>query len=257
MFALVWQEILLITIAVLVGLPLGYKLRDWLSPVKTTAASSQEAIKAEQDAKAAQAFQLAQETQAQLAAQDMPENTEQDLEEDRHVREAEENEAKVEAKAETEEVEIAQPEAKELESKSLEDHDAPAEVLSEADLEAEEKQMATALAQLPKDASAEDKANLVGKRPAGLLTAARDGQADDLKQIKGVGKVIEGKLHGLGIYHFDQIASLSRKEINWVTTFLSFKGRIDREDWLGQARILAQGGETEFSKRAQKTKLYD
>ena len=95
------------------------------------------------------------------------------------------------------------------------------------------------LAALPADASPEDKANAVGQRPADSLTAPRAGKADDLQKIKGIGKVIEAKLHDLGIYHFDQIAGWSRDEINWVTTFLSFKGRIDREEWVSQAKDLA------------------
>jgi predicted flap endonuclease-1-like 5' DNA nuclease len=200
---------------------------------------------------AAKTFQLAQETEAKLAAEDVSTAVETDgatKEEETPVSES--TTAEVEANAETSEEAV-------VEADDIEEESAPAETLSEEDLAAEEEKMATALAALPKDASAEDKANLVGNRPSSLLDAPRNDEADDLKQIKGVGKVIEGKLNGLGIYHFDQVANLSRKEINWVTTFLSFKGRIDREDWLGQARILSEGGETEFSKRAQKTKLYD
>lgn len=82
------------------------------------------------------------------------------------------------------------------------------------------------------------------------LDGPRNGQADDLKMIKGVGPKLEQTLNGLGIYHFDQIASWSRENIAWVDESLSFKGRIDREDWLAQAKTLAQGLETEFSKRA-------
>ncbi|MDX5369017.1 MAG: NADH-quinone oxidoreductase subunit E, partial [Alphaproteobacteria bacterium] len=33
---------------------------------------------------------------------------------------------------------------------------------------------------------------------------------------------------------------------------LKFKGRIERDDWIGQAKVLAEGGETEFSKRVEK-----
>lgn len=82
-----------------------------------------------------------------------------------------------------------------------------------------------------------------------LLEGARGGTADDLKRIKGVGPKIEGILNELGIYHFDQIASWTDENKAWVDTRLKFKGRIDREDWIAQARVLATGGETEFSKR--------
>jgi predicted flap endonuclease-1-like 5' DNA nuclease len=89
-----------------------------------------------------------------------------------------------------------------------------------------------------------------GKRPAGLV-AARGGKADDLKWVKGIGKQNEGRLHGLGIWHFDQIAAWTRENIEWVGSYLAFPGRIDREEWIKQAKALASGKETEFSKRAK------
>lgn len=91
-----------------------------------------------------------------------------------------------------------------------------------------------------------------GEGPASqpaALDKPRDGVADDLKRIKGIGKVIEGKLNGLGIWHFDQIALWGDEESNWVNGHLSFKGRIQREDWINQAKALAAGEQTEFSKR--------
>lgn len=128
---------------------------------------------------------------------------------------------------------------------------APVKKLTAAQLKKEEAEASAKLAALPKGASAEDKANAVGKKPRGLPQARKTG-ADDLKQIKGVGQVIEGKLNAQGIWHFDQIAKWGRPEILWFDTFLSFKGRIDRDDWIKQAGILASGGETEFSKRVSK-----
>lgn len=83
-----------------------------------------------------------------------------------------------------------------------------------------------------------------------LLEGARGGAADNLKRIKGVGPKIEGILNELGVYHFDQIAAWTEENKAWVDTRLRFKGRIDREDWIAQAKILAAGGETEFSRRA-------
>ncbi len=65
------------------------------------------------------------------------------------------------------------------------------------------------------------------------------GQADDLKKISGVGPVLEGKLNGLGIYHFWQIARWNEAEIAWVDGFLNFKGRIQRDEWIAQASKLA------------------
>ena len=68
---------------------------------------------------------------------------------------------------------------------------------------------------------------------------APDGEADDLKEISGVGPVLEGKLNDLGIYHYSQIAALTKDEIASIDDQLNFKGRIDRDDWLGQAKTLA------------------
>ena len=84
------------------------------------------------------------------------------------------------------------------------------------------------------------------------LTAPRGGTADDLKLLKGVGPKLEQTLHDLGFYHFDQIARWTEAEVAWVDTRLKFKGRIQRDGWIDQARTLAAGGDTEFSKRSKK-----
>ncbi len=84
------------------------------------------------------------------------------------------------------------------------------------------------------------------------LDKARGGKKDNLKRIKGIGPKIEGILNKLGIYHFDQIAVWNRKTVAWVDDYLSFKGRIDREEWIKQAKLLAKGEDTEFSKRVDK-----
>ncbi len=93
-------------------------------------------------------------------------------------------------------------------------------------------------------------------RPA-ALTAARGGKADDLKQIKGVGPKMETLLNSLGFYHFDQIAAWSAAEVAWVDANLEgFKGRVTRDDWVAQAKTLAAGGETAFSKRVEDGEVY-
>lgn len=86
-----------------------------------------------------------------------------------------------------------------------------------------------------------------GDKPA--LLDAPEGEADDLKLIKGVGPKLEEKLNALGVWHFRQIAGWSAAEVAWVDDQLSFRGRIMRDDWIGQAKTLADGGEIEFSSR--------
>lgn len=90
-----------------------------------------------------------------------------------------------------------------------------------------------------KATKAADKAE-VGTRPANLLDAARDGQADDLKLISGVGPKLEELLHENGVYHFDQIAAWKKAEIEYMDDKLSFHGRIERDDWIKQAKELAK-----------------
>lgn len=82
-------------------------------------------------------------------------------------------------------------------------------------------------------------------RPAGI---AKPAQPDDLKMISGVGPKIEGILHSLGIYTFDQVAKWKKAEREWIDGYLRFKGRIEREDWVKQAKALAKGGEAEYIK---------
>lgn len=95
-----------------------------------------------------------------------------------------------------------------------------------------------------------------GTKPAGL-SAPRDGGADNLKEIKGVGPKLEQLLHSMGFYHFDQIANWSADEVAWVNANLKgFKGRVTRDNWIEQAKILASGGETEFSKRVEDGGVY-
>lgn len=90
----------------------------------------------------------------------------------------------------------------------------------------------------------------VGVKPE-LFANAPDKGADDLKMIKGVGPKLEALLNRLGVWRFDQIASWSADEVAWVDDHLEgFKGRVERDDWVAQAKILAEGGETEFSLRA-------
>jgi NADH-quinone oxidoreductase subunit E len=72
------------------------------------------------------------------------------------------------------------------------------------------------------------------------LAAPRDGGADDLKQISGVGPKLEGVLNELGFWHFDQIAKWTEADISWVDSRLKFKGRIVRDDWMAQAVALAK-----------------
>lgn len=100
--------------------------------------------------------------------------------------------------------------------------------------DADEKQPAAAVAK----PSLNDK-----NRPAGI---ERPATVDDLKLISGVGPKIEGILHELGIFTFAQVGAWKKAEREWVDGYLNFKGRIERDDWVKQAKALAKGGEAEY-----------
>ena len=93
-----------------------------------------------------------------------------------------------------------------------------------------------------------------GSRPAGIAAPA-DGEADDLKLIKGIGPKNEKACNGLGIYQFRQIADWTPDEAIWVGHHIAFPGRIEREHWIAQARLLASGGETEHSRAVKSGSL--
>ncbi len=63
--------------------------------------------------------------------------------------------------------------------------------------------------------------------------------ADDLKQLSGVGPALEKKLHEAGVTSFAQIAAWTDAEVEEFGEKLSFKGRIEREGWIEQAKELA------------------
>jgi predicted flap endonuclease-1-like 5' DNA nuclease len=87
------------------------------------------------------------------------------------------------------------------------------------------------------------------KKDAGKPKAIRKpAKPDDLKLISGVGPKLEGVLNGLGVYRFEQVGGWKKAEREWVDGYLNFKGRIERDDWVRQAKALAKGGEAEYIK---------
>lgn len=78
------------------------------------------------------------------------------------------------------------------------------------------------------------------ERPAHLLDAddevASDAEPDDLKLIKGVAGVLEARLHDMGITTFKEITTWDDADMDRIDDHLGFEGRIQRDDWQGQAR---------------------
>ena len=84
-------------------------------------------------------------------------------------------------------------------------------------------------------------------RPKGL-PGARGGKADKLQMISGVGPKLEKTLHGLGFFHFDQIAGWGKDQVDWVDEHLRYKGRIERDEWIAQCKLLAADDMDQFNK---------
>lgn len=99
------------------------------------------------------------------------------------------------------------------------------------------------------------KAEEVGAKPSGLMKQARGGKADNLTLIDGVGNAIEQKMFKLGIFHFDQVAKMSKAELTWLGNMVGFPGRPERENWKGESKVLAAGGTTEHAKRVERGEI--
>jgi predicted flap endonuclease-1-like 5' DNA nuclease len=83
----------------------------------------------------------------------------------------------------------------------------------------------------------------------------RSAPREDLKRIRGIGVLIENRLNTMGVVAYEQIANWTAADIDRVSQSLDFKGRIERENWVEQARILASGGATEFSRRVDRGEM--
>ncbi|MFP1631525.1 hypothetical protein ACLB6G_07285 [Zhengella sp. ZM62] len=105
------------------------------------------------------------------------------------------------------------------------------------------------------EATPEPGAGPAAEPPAEPAPPAGGGPApDDLKRIRGIGPQNEARLHAAGITTFAQIAGWSRKDQAAWGERLAFPGRIEREEWVKQARALARGQETASSGRSASRK---
>ncbi len=74
--------------------------------------------------------------------------------------------------------------------------------------------------------------------PRGAAPEAAAGSPDDLTRVKGIGKVMEKKLHELGITSLRQLAELQPPDIRRINAAIEFPGRAERERWVEQARSM-------------------
>ncbi|MEO0342282.1 MAG: hypothetical protein AAF198_02485 [Pseudomonadota bacterium] len=139
----------------------------------------------------------------------------------------------------------------------LEESDASATAMPAAAVSAPAAKKAAPKKAAPKKAAAKKPATKAAPKKATkpkppVLFKSRPEQVDDLKLISGVGPKLETTLHDIGVYQFAQVANWKKADIATVDDKLKFKGRIERDDWVAQAKILAKGGDTEFSAKKRK-----
>ena len=88
-------------------------------------------------------------------------------------------------------------------------------------------------------------------KPA-ALAAPRDGVGDKLQTIEGIGPALEKLCQEMGIFHFDQIAGWGVGEVAWMDSNLKgFKGRVTRDKWVRQSKLIGEVGIDEFLRRAK------
>ena len=92
-------------------------------------------------------------------------------------------------------------------------------------------------------------AKIVGHSPAKV---AKPAKPDDLKLISGIGPLLEKKLNAMGVWTYDQIAVWKKPEVDNVNQSLSFSGRIERDEWIKQAKRLMGKSTTKAKKPAAK-----
>ena len=128
----------------------------------------------------------------------------------------------------------------ETRSKSLAAEAAQAKRAAEQAVEQEmrQRQLVTQLQSELAGLRRETAAEVAPAPPHALPARPTAKTADDLTEIKGIGKVIERRLHELGVTSFRQLAELSPAEAKRINEAIDFPGRIERERWIEQARAL-------------------
>ena len=92
-----------------------------------------------------------------------------------------------------------------------------------------------------KPVKAKDAEPKAEKKAAPKAEAKAEAGSDDLKELSGVGPALEKKLHAAGVTSFAQIAAWTEEDIAAMNDKLSFKGRIEREGWVEQAKEKTKG----------------
>lgn len=106
-------------------------------------------------------------------------------------------------------------------------------------------------------AAKKDRAKPADKKPTKADTKKEAAAPDDLKRIKGIGPKLSDWLHENGISRYEQIAAWDADAVaDFAERLGRMGGRIEADDWVGQARQLAEGRETEFAQRVDDGEVY-
>src|SRR5690606_13379074 len=89
---------------------------------------------------------------------------------------------------------------------------------------------------------AEPAAPAIARIKPPVLTAPRNGAADDFTLIEDVAPIQQAALYALGVFHYDQIAAWTPEHVAWIDHYFRLRGRREAEDWIEQARALAREG---------------
>ena len=92
-------------------------------------------------------------------------------------------------------------------------------------------------------------------KPAAPPVAAAPAPDNDLTLIRGIDRDLGAKLIGLGVRRYADIANWKRNDIQLIADRLGMNGRVERENWIEQAQVLAKGGETDYSRRLAKATM--
>ena len=190
------EIIVCLLIAATIGAAIGYLVCKSLSE-KTDSA----AVEPHTEGKAA-------EEEKEVVAEEIPEETPEET--PKVSQEAIEEVVEIEEKSTTEEVEIPTEDAIEKALEALEEIDVQDDEIPETEEEP-------------------------AKKPE-LLSSPRNGKKDTLTKIKGLGPKMEEKLNTAGIYHFDQIASWTEADFEWLGENTTFASRAKKDDWVSQAK---------------------
>jgi predicted flap endonuclease-1-like 5' DNA nuclease len=90
--------------------------------------------------------------------------------------------------------------------------------------------------------------NTPQKTGSGKRKAPTNPRKDNLQRLIGIGPVNERRLKEHGVRTFAQIAAWTSDDVQKVEEYLRFGGRVERERWVEQAKLLAAGEEDEFAR---------